>query len=151
MQRSTIRRVGRRLVLPLWLPLAILVATAIRFATLSPGEEASGMPNAAVMIALMVLFAWIAAIPLTLAVTYLHRRVRVVAYVCGAVLVPLTVYGAVVGGVFGPVGVVLSTRSSSRSRPGSLWASRPSFSATAPTCAWLRAPSCPSRRRVSCG
>ena len=107
MQRSTIRRVGRRLVLPLWLPLAILVVTAIRFATLSPGEGASGMPNAAAMIALMVLFAWIAAIPLTLAVTYLHRRVRVLAYVCGAVLVPLTVYGAVVGGVFGPVGVVL--------------------------------------------
>ena len=107
MQRSTIRRVGRRLVLPLWLPLAILVVAAIRFATLAPGGEASGMPSAAVMIALMVLFAWIAAIPLTLAVTYLHRRVRVVAYVCGAVLVPLTVYGAVVGGVFGPVGVAL--------------------------------------------
>ena len=107
MQRSTIRRVGRLLVLPLWLPLAILVVTAIRFATLSPGSESSGMPNAAVMIALMVLFAWIAAIPLTLAVAFLHRRVRVVAYVCGAVLVPLTVYGAVIGGLFGPVGVVL--------------------------------------------
>jgi hypothetical protein len=107
MQRSTIRRVGRRLVLPLWLPLAILVVAAIRFATLAPGGEASGMPSAAVMIALMVLFAWIAAIPLTLAVTYLHRRVRVVAYVCGAVLAPLTVYGAVIGGLFGPVGIVL--------------------------------------------
>ena len=106
MQRSTIRHVGRLLVLPLWLPLSILVVTAIRVAILSPGQEASGMPNAAAMIALMVLFAWIAAIPLTLAVTYLHRRVRVVAYVCGAVLVPLTVYGAVVGGVFGPVGGV---------------------------------------------
>ena len=107
MQRSTIRRVARLLVLPLWLPLAILVVTAIRFATLSPVEEASGMPNAAVMISLMVLFAWIAAIPLTLAVAFLHRRVRVLAYVCGAVLVPLTVYGAVIGGLFGPVGVVL--------------------------------------------
>ena len=107
MQRSTIRRVARLLVLPLWLPLAILVVTAIRFATLSPVEEASGMPNAAAMIALMVLFAWIAAIPLTLAVSFLHRRVRVVAYVCGAVLVPLTVYATVIGGHFGPVGVVL--------------------------------------------
>ena len=74
MQRSKIRRVGRLLVLPLWLPLAILVVTAIRFATLSPVDGASGMPNAAVMIALMVLFAWIAAIPLTLAVAFLHRR-----------------------------------------------------------------------------
>ena len=107
MQRSTIRRVGLLLVLPLWLPLAMLVVTAIRFATLAPGGEASGMPYAAVMIALMVPFAWIGAFPLTLAVALLHRRVRVVAYVCGAVLVPLTVYGAVNGGNFLPVGIAL--------------------------------------------
>ena len=107
MQQSTIRRVLRLLVLSLWLPLVILVVTAIRFATLSPGEEAGGIPNAVAMIALMVLFTWIAALPLTLAVTFLHRRVRVLAYVCGAVLVPLTVYGAVIGGLFGPVGIVL--------------------------------------------
>ncbi len=107
MQQSTIRRVLRLLVLSLWLPLVILVVTAIRFATLSPGEEAGGIPNAVAMIALMVLFTWIAALPLTLAVTFLHRRVRVLAYVCGAVLAPLTVYGAVIGGLFGPVGIVL--------------------------------------------
>ena len=107
MQQSTIRRILRLLVLSLWLPLVILVVTAIRFATLSPGEEAGGIPNAVAMIALMVLFTWIAALPLTLAVTFLHRRVRVLAYVCGAVLAPLTVYGAVIGGLFGPVGIVL--------------------------------------------
>jgi len=32
--------------------------------------------------------------------------VRALAYVCGVVLAPLTVYGAVIGGLFGPVGVV---------------------------------------------
>jgi len=106
MRRSTIQRLLQLLVLPLWLPLAILVVSAIRFATLSPGEEISGLPNAVAMIALMVLFAWIAAFPLTLAVTFLHRRVRALAYVCGVVLAPLTVYGAVIGGLFGPVGVV---------------------------------------------
>ena len=83
------------------------MVTAIRFATLSAGEEAGGIPNAVAMIALMVLFAWIAAFPLTLAVAFLHRRVRVLAYVCGVLLAPLTVYGAVIGGLFGPVGVVL--------------------------------------------
>lgn len=107
MQRPKIRRLARRLALPLWLPLAILVVSAIRFATIAPGEEVSGLPNAVAMIALMVVFAWIAAIPLTLAVTFLHRRVRVLAYVCGAVLAPLTVYGAVIGGLFGPIGIVL--------------------------------------------
>ena len=107
MKRSRVRRRIRLVALALWLPLAILVVSAIRFATLSPGEDAGGIPNAVVMIALMVLFAWIAALPLTLALTLLHRRVRVVAYVCGVVLVPLTVYGAVLGGLFGPVGIVL--------------------------------------------
>lgn len=106
MRRSTIRRLPQVLVLPLWLPLAILVVSAIRFATLSPGEEVSGLPSAVVMIALMVLFAWIAALPLTLAVIFLHRRARALAYVCGVVLAPLTVYGAVIGGLFGPVGIV---------------------------------------------
>ncbi|MCY3913461.1 MAG: hypothetical protein OXG43_09460 [Chloroflexi bacterium] len=83
------------------------MVSAIRFGTLPAGEEAGGIPSAVAMIALMVLFAWIAAFPLTLAVTYLHRRVRVLAYVCAIVLAPLTVYGAVIGGLFGPVGIVL--------------------------------------------
>ncbi|MCY4112356.1 MAG: hypothetical protein OXG33_00235 [Chloroflexi bacterium] len=95
------------LIFPLWLPLAILVVTAIRFASLSPGDEVGGIPGAVATIALMVLFAWIAAFPLTLAVISLHRRVRALAYVCGVVLAPLTVYGAVIGGLFGPVGIVL--------------------------------------------
>ena len=107
MRRSTNRRLLQLLVFPLWLPLAILVVAAIRFAMLLPGEGAGGIPNAVAMIAQMVLFTWIAAFPLTLAVTFLHRRVRVVAYVCAAVLAPLTVYGAVIGGLFGPVGIVL--------------------------------------------
>ena len=106
MHRSMNRRVLQLIVLPLWLPLAILVVSAIRFATLSPGEDAGGIPVAVAMIALMVLFAWIAAFPLTLAVSFLHRRARALAYVCAIVLAPLTVYGAVIGGLFGPVGIV---------------------------------------------
>ena len=110
MHRSTTRRRLWLLALPLWLPLAILVVSAIRFGTLSLGGGVGGIPSAVAMIAmvaLMVVFAWIAAIPLTLAVTFLHRRVRVVAYVCGVMLAPLTVFGAVIGGLFGPVGIVL--------------------------------------------
>ena len=105
MQRSTVRRVIRLLVLPLWLPLAILVSV-IRFGGLPTDAEVGGMPNAGIMIGSMVLFTWIAALPLTLAVTFLYRRVRVLAYVCGAVLGPVTVYGALIGGLFGPIGIV---------------------------------------------
>ena len=35
-----------------------------------------------------------------------HRRGRVLAYVCGAVLAPITVFAALLGGMFGPVGIV---------------------------------------------
>ena len=56
-----------------------------------------------------MVFVWIAALPLTLAVTRIHRRARVLAYACGAVLGPLTVFAALAGGLFGPVGIVLYT------------------------------------------
>ena len=106
MQRSTVRRVIRLLVLPLWLPLAILVLSVIRFGGLPTDAEVGGIPNAGLMIGSMVLFTWIAALPLTLAVTFLYRRVRVLAYVCGAVLGPVTIFGALIGGLFGPIGIV---------------------------------------------
>ena len=54
----------------------------------------------------MVLFTWIAAMPLTAVLTLLHRRARILAYVCGAVLGPITVFGALIGGLFGPIGIV---------------------------------------------
>ena len=107
MQRSTVRRVIRLLVFALWLPLAILVVSAIRFGGLPlPVEEGEPLIVAA-MVASMVLFTWLAALSLTLAVTRLHRRVRVLAYACGAVLAPLTIAAALIGGLFGPVGIVL--------------------------------------------
>ncbi len=111
MQQSTVRRGIRLLVLALWLPLAILVVSAIRFGGLPLDSErgGGGMLIAVALIGSMVLFAWIAALPLTLAVTRIHRRARVLAYACGVVLGPLTVFAAVIGGLFGPVGIVLYT------------------------------------------
>ena len=58
------------------------------------------------MVGSMVLFTWIAAIPLTVALTLLYRRARILAYVCGAVLGPIAVFGALIGGLFGPIGIV---------------------------------------------
>ncbi len=73
MQRSTVRRVIRLLVFALWLPLAILVVSAIRFGGLPlPVEEGEPLIVAA-MVASMVPFTWLAALSLTLAVTLLHR------------------------------------------------------------------------------
>lgn len=106
MQSSTVRRALRLLVLPLWLPLAILVVSVIRFGGLPVDGGAGGALFVGAMVGSMVLFTWIAAIPLTLALTMLYRRARIVAYVCGAVLAPITVFGALIGGLFGPIGIV---------------------------------------------
>ena len=106
MQSSTVRRVLRLLVLPLWLPLAILVVSILRFGDLPADSGNGGALFIGAMVGSMVLFTWIAAIPLTVALTLLYRRARIVAYVCGAVLAPITVFGAIVGGLFGPIGIV---------------------------------------------
>ena len=106
MQLSTVRRVLRFLVLPLWLPLAILAVSVIRFGGLPVDGGGGGVLFVGAMVGSMVLFTWIAAIPLTVALTLLYRRARILAYVCGAVLGPIAVFGALIGGLFGPIGIV---------------------------------------------
>lgn len=106
MQSSMARRVLRFLVPPLWLPLAILVVPVIRFGGLPVDGGTGGALFVGAMVGSMVLFTWVAAIPLTVALKLLFRRARILAYVCGAVLGPMTVFGALIGGLFGPIGIV---------------------------------------------
>ena len=106
MQTSKVRRLVRLLPICLWLPLAILVLSVIRFGGLPTDASLGGPLAVGAMVGSMVLFTWIAAIPLTVALALLYRRARIVAYVCGAVLAPITVFGALLGGLFGPIGIV---------------------------------------------
>ena len=106
MHSSKSRRVIRLLAICLWLPLAILVLSVIRFGGLPTDAGLGGPLAVGAMVGSMVLFTWIAAMPLTAALALLHRRSRIVAYVCGAVLAPITVFGALIGGLFGPIGIV---------------------------------------------
>ena len=89
------------IVFSLWLPLAVLVVSLARF-----GISGGGMGPSATDMLLLFAFTWPAAFPLTLAVRLLHNRSRIVAYVCGALLGAGAVYGVIVGGLLGPVGVV---------------------------------------------
>ena len=106
MQSSKARRLIRLLAICLWLPLAILVLSVIRFGALPTDAGLGGPLAVAAMVGSMVLFTWIAAIPLTAALALLYRRARILAYACGTVLAPITVFGALIGGLFGPVGIV---------------------------------------------
>jgi len=106
MPSSKVRRLVRLLAVCLWLPLAILVLSVIRFGGLPTDSGLGGPLAVGAMVGSMVLFTWIAAMPLTVALALLYRRARFVAYVCGAVLAPITVFGALIGGLFGPIGIV---------------------------------------------
>ena len=89
---------ARTLMLSLWLPIGVLVASLFRF-DLQP----SSLFSLPAMI-LGLVMAWPGGIPLTLALRRLHHHSRPLTYGCAAVLCPLSVGAATVGGLFGPIG-----------------------------------------------
>ncbi len=113
---------GRTLLLSLWLPLAVAAQAFLRFGFSGMhgmhgpfgfsgmhGPSMSGPwmhgPMMAAAIVPLLVFAWPAGIPLTMAVRRLYQRDHVAAYGCAAVLGPLTAAAATVGGLLGPVAV----------------------------------------------
>ena len=46
------------------------------------------------------ILAWLSSIPLSLALILLHRRSRLTAYLCGALLIPLSIGGFIIAGLF---------------------------------------------------
>ena len=85
----------------LWLPVLVLIISLVRFGA---GGLAHGFGAADFL--LLFALTWPAAIPLTWAVRLMHRRSPVLAAGCGAVLGLAAAWGAIVGGLLGPVGVV---------------------------------------------
>ena len=95
---------GRTVLIALWLPLGVAAQALVRFGFQSdlPPTPASTM---AMAIVTLLVFAWPAGIPLTVAVRRLHSRSRPAACGCAALLGPLTVYAATIGGLLGPLAV----------------------------------------------
>ena len=90
------------IIFSLWLPVLVLVISFFRFG-IGGFEGGPGVTG----ILWLVGLTWPAAIPLTLAVRLMHRRSRVLAYLCAAVLGLGTALAVIIGGLFGPVGVVI--------------------------------------------
>ena len=99
----------RTILYSLWLPVLVIVVSFIRFGFTAP-LEGPGIMGAAMFltsVATLFVLAWPAAIPLTLAVRLLHRRSPVLAYLCALILGAGSVWAVIMGGLFGPVGVVV--------------------------------------------
>ncbi len=99
----------RTILYSLWLPVLVIVVSIIRFGFNTPLEGPGIMGTIMLLVSVVTLFAlaWPAAIPLTLAVRLLHRRSQVLAYVCALILGAGSVLAVIVGGLFGPVGVIV--------------------------------------------
>ena len=84
----------------LWLPVLVLIISLFRF-----GAEGITHAGATDILWLFAL-TWPAAIPLTWAVRLMHRHSPLLACGCAAVLGLAAAWGAIVGGLLGPIGVV---------------------------------------------
>ena len=91
----------RTVIFSIWLPILVIALTIVRFGF----ENVLDNPDWTQFLWLFAL-AWPAAIPLTLAVRLLHRRSRILAYLCFLGLGIVSIFTATFGGLLGPVGVV---------------------------------------------
>ena len=91
----------RAILFALWLPVVVLLVSLLRF-----GVEGMVTMDATAFVQLVIL-GWPSGIPLTLAVLLLHRRVRLLAYVCAVVLSPFSVLAFILGGLLGHIGVLV--------------------------------------------
>ena len=92
----------KAVLLSLWLPILVLAISAARFGTdfvTSPAEGYSTM-------ALQLGIGWLAAIPLTLALTLVKPFSGKWFGICAVILAPLSVLAFIMGGLFGWTGVV---------------------------------------------
>ena len=91
----------RAILFALWLPVAVLLVSLLRF-----GVEGMVTMEATAFVQL-VFPGWPSGIPLTLAVLLLHRRVRSLAYAGAVVLAPFSVLAFILGGLLGHIGVLV--------------------------------------------
>ena len=96
----------RTLKLSLWLPIGVVVLSVIRFG-FDPSVSTGFVPMLFSLPAMVfgLVVAWPGGIPLTRALERLHPVSRPATYACAAVLCPLSVGAATIGGLFGPLGI----------------------------------------------
>lgn len=90
---------ARTAVLSLLLPLAVAAAFVIHFAIGWTTFEREDLEFGVAFLSALMMVVWPTSIPLSLALVLLHRRSRLTAYICAAVLIPLSFVGFIVAGL----------------------------------------------------
>ena len=91
--------VARTIVISLFFPLAVAVAFVIHFATGWTSFEREDIEFGGALLSSLSIVVWPASIPLSLVLVLLHRRSQLAAYLCGALLIPLSIAGFIVAGL----------------------------------------------------
>ena len=89
----------RTTALSLMLTLVVAVAFVIHFATGWTTFEREDLEFGFAFLSSLLIVVWPASIPLSLALTLLHRRSRLAAYGCAGLLIPLSIVGFMVAGL----------------------------------------------------
>ena len=90
---------ARTAALSLFMPLVVTVAFVIHFATGWTTFEREDLEFGFALLSSLLIVVWPASIPLSLALVLLHRRSRLTAYLCAALLIPLSIAGFIVAGL----------------------------------------------------
>ncbi len=99
--------VARTAVLSLVLPLVVASAFVIHFATGWTSFYRGDLEFGFALVSSLLIVAWPASIPLSLALLLLHRRSRLAAYLCAALLMPLSIAGFIVAGLLQSEGAAI--------------------------------------------
>ena len=87
------------LILSLGMSLLVAVAFVAYFAIGWTTFEQEDLEFGGTFLSTLLIVVWPASIPLSLAVTLIHRRSRLIAYLFGALLIPLSIVGFIIAGL----------------------------------------------------
>ncbi len=90
------------------MPLLVGAAFIIHFATGWTTFEREDLEFGAAFLGTLLVVVWPASLPLSLAVILLHRRSRLIAYLCAVALTPLSIFGFIVAGLLQSEMVVIA-------------------------------------------
>ena len=92
----------------IWLPFSILLISFVRFVQFNGFHRFEIVEFFDIYhILLLFIMAWPCGIPLTYALRKIYRHHRVIAYILTVLLIPVSGFFALTGGLFGPIGIAL--------------------------------------------
>jgi len=93
----------------IWLPVLIVLTYFFRFVVLTSDEMPMDIEIAELLwdVSMMILYTYPSAIPVTILLQLCAKNSRKTVIITGIFVVPISTYAALVGGLFGPLGVFL--------------------------------------------